>query len=308
MQYDLGLDLGFLNNRITATIDYYQKNTSQILFQGIPIQPAPPANLWYNVPGNLYNTGVEVSVGAAIVRNKDFSWDVTGNFAYNHNILKNFTNSSGKDILILTGQINGQGVSGTFGQIITNNQPIDEFYLKQAQGFDQSGNQQQAANPSFAGDPNPHYLYGVSTTLGYKKFNLVLNGGGSGGFLIYNNTATSVTNISGIIQGRDIDKNAYNSPERPSSGVAASSRFLESGNFFKLRNATISYSLGNVGNYLKNANVYFSGSNLFVITKFSGFDPEVNIDKNQGGYPSRSIEYIPYPTPRSLTVGLTFSL
>ena len=133
-------------------------------------------------------------------------------------------------------------------------------------------------------------------------------GGGSGGFLIYNNTATSVTNIAGIANGRNIDKRAYNSAEGISSGVAASTRFLESGNFFKLRNATVNYSLGNVGNYLKNANVYISGSNLFVITKFSGFDPEVNIDKNQGGYPSRSIEYIPYPTPRSITLGLTFSL
>jgi len=54
--------------------------------------------------------------------------------------------------------------------------------------------------------------------------------------------------------------------------------------------------------------VYVSGSNLFVVTKFSGFDPEVNIDKSNNGYPSRSIEYIPYPTARSIVVGLNFSL
>ena len=90
--------------------------------------------------------------------------------------------------------------------------------------------------------------------------------------------------------------------------MAANSRFLESGNFFKLRSANITYSIGNIGAFIKNANVYVSGSNLFVVTKFSGFDPEVNIDKNQNGYPSRSIEYIPYPTPRSIVVGLNFTL
>jgi len=75
-----------------------------------------------------------------------------------------------------------------------------------------------------------------------------------------------------------------------------------------LRSANLTYAIGNIGQYIKNANFFVSGSNLFVITKFTGFDPEVNIDKNQNGYPSISIEYIPYPTPRSVVVGLNFSL
>jgi iron complex outermembrane receptor protein len=132
--------------------------------------------------------------------------------------------------------------------------------------------------------------------------------GGSFGYLIYNNTATSVTNISGIAQGRNIDLNAYKSEELPSSGAKASDRYLENGNYWKLRNATISYNVGKVGKYIDNLNAYISGSNLFVITKFSGFDPEVNIDKSNNGYPSRSIEYIPYPTPRTITLGINFSL
>jgi TonB-linked SusC/RagA family outer membrane protein len=301
-QWDIGLDFGFLNQRIYGNIDYYNKNTNQLLFEATPIQPAPLANEWLNLPGTLSNTGIEFSVGANLVKTDKFFWDFTFNLAWNKNKLKNFNQT------INTGQINGQGVSGTLGEIITNNQPIDEFYLKQFQGFDKGGNQQVAASPTYAGDPNPHWLYGGSTTLGYNKFTLILNGGGSGGFLIYNNTATSVTNISGIAQGRNIDKKAYQSAEQPSSGVAASTRFLEKGNFFKLRNATINYALGNITPYFKNANIFVSGTNLFVITKFSGFDPEVNIDKNNGGYPSRSIEYIPYPTPRSITAGINFQL
>lgn len=308
-QYDIGIDFGFMNNRVFGSLDYYNKNKTNILFESTPIQPAPLANEWLNIPGNLVNSGVEFSAGANLVKTAQFSWDLSVNFAYNHNILKKFYAAGTETPTVInTGQINGQGVSGTLGQIITNNKPVDEFYLKPFQGFAQNGAQNVGANPQFAGDPNPHTLFGGSTTLTYSKFVLTINGGGSGGFLIYNNTATSVTNISGIVQGRNIDKNAFNSAEKPASGVAASSRFLEKGNFFKLRNTTLRYNLGNAGSYLKNVNIFVSGSNLFVFTKFSGFDPEVNIDKNNGGYPSRSIEYIPYPTPRSIVAGINFTL
>jgi iron complex outermembrane receptor protein len=144
--------------------------------------------------------------------------------------------------------------------------------------------------------------------LRYKNWNLQINAGGAFGYMIYNNTATSVTNINNITSGRNIDKNSLASGEAISDGAAASTRFLESGNYVKLRNATLRYNVGNVGKQLKNLSLYVSGTNLFVITKFSGFDPEVNIDKNNNNYPSRSIEYIPYPTARTITFGLNFSL
>ena len=303
-QTDFGLDFGFLNNRIYGSIDYYNKNTTHVLFQNIVIQPGPSGTYWINLPGHLKNNGAELSLGAAIVQTKDFDWSVTYNMAYNKNKITDFT----PGLSIYTGQVNGQGVSGTLGQIITNNQPVDEFYLKKFTGFDQKGNQTYADNPSFAGDPNPKWLYGGGTTVRYKKATLSVSGGGSGGFLILNNTAISVTNLSGLPNGRNVDRKAVNSGEGIGSPVAANSRFLESGNFFKLRSANLTYAIGNIGQYIKNANFFVSGSNLFVITKFTGFDPEVNIDKNQNGYPSISIEYIPYPTPRSVVVGLNFSL
>jgi iron complex outermembrane receptor protein len=75
-----------------------------------------------------------------------------------------------------------------------------------------------------------------------------------------------------------------------------------------LRNASISYHFGNYGKYIKNLNAFVSGNNLLVFTKFSGFDPEVNIDKGSNNYPSRSIEYLPYPTARTFSAGVNFSL
>lgn len=305
---DLGIEFSTKNGKIYGAIDWYDKNTSNILFQSTAIQPAPASIYFINLPNaQLNNTGVEFTLGANLLTKKDLTWDVNGYIAFNKNMLTKFT-QNGQDIQILTGSIDGQGVSGTLGQVITNNQPINEFYLKKFLGFDKNGNQTFADNPTFAGNPNPTTTFGLSTTVNYKKFTFVVNGGGSAGYSVYNNTATSVTNIAGIANGRNISLAAYNSVERASSPVAANSRFLESGDFFKLRNASVSYHFGNYGKYIKNLNAFISGNNLFVITKFTGFDPEVNIDKGSNNYPSRSIEYLPYPTARTFSAGVNFSL
>ena len=300
---NIGLEANSKNGRIYGSLDYYHKNTTNIIFQDIAIAPAPSGAYFKNIPANLINSGIEFGIGATVIEKANLQWDVNFNIAYNKNKLTNF-----KAARILTGQINGQGVSGTLGQIIDNNYPVAEYFLKAFGGFDANGNQIIGNDQLYAGDPNPSTNYGFSTTLKYKKVSLVVNCGGAAGFKIYNNTATSVTNISGITNGRNIDNNAYNSAEKPSSGVGASDRFLEKGNFFKLRNVSVNYTVGNVFRYVKGLNVFVNASNLFVITKFSGFDPEVNVDKSQGGVASRSIEYIPYPTARSFAFGFKFSL
>ena len=308
-QYDFGVDLGFGKGKVSVSIDYYNKNTKDILFQTNSIQPAPNATYFINLPANLVNSGVELGVNASIIERKNLAWDVQFNVAYNKNEIKNFLDVNTKlPLKIQTGTIDGQGVSGTLSQIITNGQPVNEYYLKPFGGFDQSGNQIIGNDPVYSGDPNPHVIAGLGTSVRLNKLTLSMNAGGSFGFMIYNNTATSVTNIAGILAGRNIDKNAFESAEKPSSGVGASTRFLEKGDYIKLRNLTARYNIGNTGKYIKNLSAFVSATNLFVITKFSGFDPEVNIDKSNGAYPSRSIEYVPYPTPRVISFGLGFSL
>ncbi|MES2775503.1 MAG: SusC/RagA family TonB-linked outer membrane protein [Bacteroidota bacterium] len=308
--FNVGADFAFAKGKIYGSIDYYNKNTSDILFQTSAIQPAPSSVTFVNLAdAKLINSGVELALGSNIVDRKDFGIEANVNVAYNKNNVKDFKDPLTKlDLLVSTGQVNGQGVSGTLAQVITNNNPVNVYYLKPFLGYDATGNQLIGANPGFAGDPNPSVLAGFSTTIRYKKFSFGINMGGAFGFLIYNNTATSVTNIAGVVQGRNIDVAAFNSNEKPSSGVGASTRFLEDGDYFKMRNATIRYSFGNQGKYIKGLTAFVSGSNLFVITKFTGFDPEVNIDKSNNSYPSRSIEYVPYPTPRVITFGLNFSL
>ena len=305
-----GVDFAFAGGKVFGSVDYYNKNTSDILFQTSAIQPAPSSITFVNLANaNLINQGVELALGANIIERPRFGWEVSFNYAYNKNKVENFKDpNTGLDLQVSTGQINGQGVSGTLAQVITNNQPVNVYFLKPFTGFDASGNQQIGANPQFAGDPNPSSLVGFSTSVRSNKLTLSVNMGGAFGFLIYNNTATSVTNIAGIAQGRNIDQAAFNSKEGIASGVGASTRFLEKGDYLKLRNVTLRYNIGSAGKYIKNLSAFVSGTNLFVISKFTGFDPEVNIDKSNNSYPSRSIEYVPYPTPRTISFGFNFSL
>jgi TonB-dependent starch-binding outer membrane protein SusC len=309
-QFDAGVDFAFAKGKVFGSLDYYHRSTSDVLFSTVSIAPAPGGTVYLNLPNaHLVNSGVEGFLAATLIQDKKITWDISGNVAYNNNKVTDFTDPNTKlGLVIPTGQITGQGVSGTTAQVFANNQTVNVWYLKHFSGFDSSGNQIVSDNATFAGNPNPKIIAGFSTNFRYGKFILGINMGGSFGYKLYNNTATSVTNLAGIAQGRNVDLAAYNSGEKPSSGAKASDRFLENGSYWKLRNATITYNLGNAGKYIKNVSAYVSGSNLFVITKFTGFDPEVNIDKSQNGYPSRSIEYIPYPTPRTITLGLNFSL
>ena len=306
--YNGGLDFGILKNRISGSIDYYYKNTTDLLFQNTTIQPGPNSIIYSNLPANLINQGVEFAINGNILSSKKIEWDASFNIAYNKNLLKNFFTPTGTPILIQTGQISGNGVSSVLAQIIANNQPVNEFYLKKFSGFDQTGQQIIGANPVYAGDPNPHMIMGFSSTVRYNKLSFTFNASGAFDYVIYNNTFNTITNISQIGKGKNTAAINVSSLESVNSGVSASSRYLENGNFLKLRNASFSYAFGDVGNYIKNLTAFVSGTNLFVLTKFTGFDPEVNVDKSNNNYPSRSIEYIPYPTPRIVSFGFNLGL
>ena len=102
----------------------------------------------------------------------------------------------------------------------------------------------------------------------------------------------SVLNISNIIGGRNRASKLIGNGESVANAITPSTRYLESGDYMKLGNATISYRIGNLGKTIKNLNAYVTGSNLFTITKYSGFDPEVNVNKALNGIPSLGIDYI----------------
>ncbi len=306
---DIGLDFAIWKGRIYGAIDYFNKKTNNPLFLTPIAQPSPStgASVFKNLPNSyVSNKGVEIGVGADIVQTNNFNWSINANVTFVKN--KFIYPPSGTSPLQFTGALNGQGTSGAFSESISHNQPIDVFYLNRFSGYDKDGIGIYSTVPEYVGDPNPSTFVGFSTDLNYKKLSLNIGTHGSFGNKIYNNTAMSVLNISNIIGGRNIAAGIVSTSENTANAITPSTRFLESGNYLKLGNVSLRYTFGNVGSTIKGLSVYVSGNNLFVISKYKGFDPEVNVDKALNGIPSLGIDYIGYPTQRTLLFGLNFSL
>lgn len=306
---DVGIDFGFFGGRLTGTIDGFIKKTTNPLYTATYAAPAPAGTIYRNLDGYISNKGFEISLNGLIIQNKDFSWSLGGNMTYVKN--KFVYPTAGNAPLVLTGQLNGKGTSATYVQAIANGQPIDVFYLRKFHGYDQNGFAITDPAATYAGDPNPKYSVGLYTNLDYKRFSLVANMHGNFDFSIYNNTLQSVTGLSFINNGSNISKTLIGTKESPANPVSASTRYMLSGNYMKMGNISIRYKIGDFGKFGKNAFVTLSGSNLFVISKYPGFDPEVNVstlDQNNTGIPSRGIDYVGYPTVRSFSLGVNFSL
>lgn len=309
-QYNIGFDAAILQNSVNITVDYYNKKTTDLLFPlvGDPNGPGGGAVKWDNLDGFVENSGVELSVNANIINQSKLSWDFGVNVAFNTNKVSDLAAP------IFTGELNGQGVSGTLVQTIQNGLPINAFYTRKFLGMDKTTGlatyEDDGNTFYYVGNPNPKTVLGLSTTVRYDKLSLTINMNGAFGQSIYNNTLNNTINVGNINGGRNIALSVFNDPVKESfaNPVTASSRFIEKGNYIKMANATLNYALGNVAKVFKGANIYITGQNLFVITDFSGFDPEVNVNKGANFVPSVGFEYQPYPSARTITAGINFSL
>ncbi|MFT4156192.1 SusC/RagA family TonB-linked outer membrane protein [Parafilimonas sp.] len=304
-----GIDFGFLNNRLTGSIDVFFKKTTDPLFPGTLAAPANSGIIWQNLAGYVTNKGGEIGLNWQIIQGKNFSWSISPTATY---VVNKFVYpEAGSGPMVLTGNLNGKGTSATYVQAIANGQPVDVFYLRKFYGFDKDGFSITDDSATYNGDPNPRWIVGFGTELDYKKWSLVINMHGAFNYVIYNNTLQSVTGLSFITNGSNISKTLINTTESVANPVSASTRYLYSGNYMKMGNVTLSYRMGDIGKVIKNASVYFTGVNLFSITKYPGFDPEVNVSKadiNSTGIPSIGIDYVGYPTVRSFTLGINLSL
>ncbi|QEC68619.1 SusC/RagA family TonB-linked outer membrane protein [Panacibacter ginsenosidivorans] len=304
-----GIDFGLFKGRLTGSVDYFYKKTTDVLFERTLAQPAPNGKIWVNLDGYVLNKGVEISVTGGLIRQSDINWNITGNATFLNNIVKGLTG------FYETGVLRGQGFSNVYGQRVVSGQPLNVWYLGIFEGIDKTTGQSiytggdPSANKFYVGSPNPKFLLGLSTDFSYKKFTATLNMNGSFGQYIFNNTEATVLGI-GNLGSRNVAKNVINSDvqEAISNAPAPSTRNLEKGNYVKMSNATLSYSIGNLGKVIKNLNISLTGQNLFIITKYTGFDPEVNTDGGLDGIPSLGIDYVPYPSARTIILGVNFSL
>ena len=313
--YGVGADFELLNNRLTGSLDYFQRDTKDLIFPvpAAATQPGPPSPRFKNLPGNLINKGFEVALSYKIIDTEDLNWDISGNASFLKNEMTNFAG------FISTGGLNGQGLSGAYAQVITNGKPIYSYYMYEWRGYDAGGNSiyaDAAGNDTGLGtaakklldkQPLPKINVGFSTGLNYKGFDASASFYGAFGHYIYNNTTNAYFFKGAFTGGRNVTQEAATSPQAAGDPNSPSTKFLEKGDFLRMGNLTFGYTVK--GNSLerfkiKSARFYVNGSNLFIITSYSGTDPEVDTDKQLNGVPSAGIEYLSYPRDKSVSVGL----
>lgn len=311
-----GIDFGLFQERLSGSIDYFKKSTTDALFEQTLAQPAPAGRIWVNLDGKIVNEGVELALFGNIIQNDNWIWNLSANAT----LLRNEVN--GLLGYYETAALRGQGFSGVLGQRMVSGQPLNVWYLARFEGIDPTtgmsmyrgldGDVSTAVDPAlnkfYVNSPNPTSLLGISTDVTYKRITATLNMHGAFGHYLFNNTMATVLGVNNL-SNRNIAKVNFDQQagESTSNSAAPSTRYLEKGDFLKLSNLTLSYNVGNLGG-IRNVNVSLTGQNLFVFTGYNGFDPEVNTDGTTDGIPSLGIEYIPYPPARTFLLGLNFSL
>ncbi|MBK1438510.1 SusC/RagA family TonB-linked outer membrane protein [Parapedobacter sp. ISTM3] len=312
-----GIDFGLFQNRLSGSIDYFRKATTDALFEQTLAQPAPSGRIWVNLDGEIINEGVELALMGNVVQRENWNWNLGVNATYLENRVDGLLG------YYETAALRGQGFSGVLGQRMVSGQPLNVWYLAQFEGIDPATGTSiyrgldgtvgtdvdPALNKFYLGSPNPKYLLGISTDVSYKRFSLNVNMHGAFGHYLFNNTMATVLGVNNL-SNRNIGRRFFDmqAGESTSNSAAPSSRYLEKGDFLKMSNMTLSYNVGNIGNTIRNLNVSLTGQNLFVLTGYNGFDPEVNTDGTTNGVPSLGIEYLPYPPARTFLLGVNFSL
>jgi iron complex outermembrane receptor protein len=301
-QTNIGLDFGFLKGRLNGSLDFYNKNTTDLLIQVASAQPASQPFTWFNLDANVINKGVEFALDYLIVDQPDFEWNFGFNISYNDNTVKNY------DGLINTGEISGQGLTGAFAQRIAGGQPLFAYYLRDFDGYNSEGVAQYNDGDfqQFLGfSPIPKYNLGINTTARYKNFDFSVYLNGQYGHHIYNNTANAFFTAGALGNGRNVTTDVLTSGESPINAPDVSTRFLEKGDFLRLQNLAVGYNFDLGGNgFIKTLRMYVNGQNLFLFTDYTGLDPEVNVNKSMNGVPSLGIDYTSFPRPRTYTMGL----
>ncbi|WP_396591521.1 SusC/RagA family TonB-linked outer membrane protein [Allomuricauda sp. R78024] len=307
-QLSIGVDYGILDNRISGSVNYFKRTTSQFLLQVNSAQPAPQPFVFANVDGDIVNEGVEFTINAIPVQTEDFSWDLNFNITYTDNILENYVGPE-----IDAGQINGPGLSRAFSQRLANNQPLFSFFTRDWQGLDENGGNifgSEGAQIFIGESALPDFSLGFTNNFSFKNWDLSLFFNGQFGQSIYNNTRNAFSTIPNLSQGRNVfaDTLPLVGVENPFNPQSVSSRFVEDGSFLRLQNVTLGHNF-NVGedSAFSSLRLFLNAQNLFVITDYSGQDPEISTDRTLNNLPSLGIDLTSYPRPTTFSLGVNAS-
>jgi iron complex outermembrane receptor protein len=304
--YNIGLDYGFIDNRITGAIDFYQRNTDDLInFIPVPAGTNLSNYILTNV-GNLENTGVEFSINAIALSKKDLTWEIGFNAAYQHTEITKLTVNEDPNYKgVLVGGISG-GVGNTI-QIHSVGYAPNSFYVSE-QVYDETGKPIEGLVVDRNGDkvitpddlyqykkPAPDVFMGFSTKLNYRNWDFALNGRVSLGNYVYNNI-WSGGSLAYVYQSTGVLNNVHENTlytmfQNPRY---FSDYFVQNASFVKLDNINVGYTFTNFYNSRMKLRLYGTAQNLFTLTEYEGLDPEI-----AGGIDNNS-----YPRPRTFMFGV----
>ncbi|GAA4816102.1 SusC/RagA family TonB-linked outer membrane protein [Litoribaculum gwangyangense] len=302
VSYGAGIDFGFNNDRLSGSIDVYRKETKDLLLRITAAQPSPQPFFFQNLDATVLNQGIEFAINYAIIEQEDFTWDASFNVSYNENELQDFNGQ------IQAGTIFGQGLSNAFAQMLAGGQPLFSYFTRSFEGFDANGQPISDDIQKFTGKSAlPDFVGGFSTNISYKNWDFSAYLAGQYGAYIYNNTRNAFFTGGAIAGQRNVTPDVVTVGESGQAEAAVSDRFLENGDFLRLQNASIGYNFKlREDARVKMLRLSLTGQNLFVITPYSGPDPEVSTQGQDplNGLPTAGIDYVSYPNPTTFTFGL----
>nr|WKN37275.1 TonB-dependent receptor [Tunicatimonas sp. TK19036] len=336
-QFDIGADISILEGRIYATLDYYDKQSEDLLVSTpIPLTSGVGQDPIVNL-GSVKNTGVEFSFFSRNITG-NVSWTTDFNISYNKNEVINIgTNSIGEPL-----EIPGELIplSNQQANLTRAGHPVGAFYMYQYAGVWQLGEEDEAlewsgavpgdpryadlngngvldiGDKTFVGTPTPKFFGGMENTVSYKNLSLSLFLNFATGYQVYNTArnlfSRGVPFVQNFAEVADFwtPENPSNTVPRPSQGgntttltTLVSTRFLEDADFLRVKNVRLSYtfpaSMFN-GNIVRGAQLTLSGTNLFTFTNYTGLDPEAS---SRASLLSAGIDYTPYPNTRLVSLG-----
>ncbi|MBZ9630060.1 TonB-dependent receptor [Salegentibacter sp. LM13S] len=313
-QLNVGLDFSMMDERVYGSIDYYQKNTTDLLLQFSTTAPSVVSTQWANV-GEVENKGLEIDLNGVLVEKDDFTWNANINWSRNKNEVLSLSNDQFSREEIRTAPLSGVVTPKDFSQIIRPGYPLGTFYGRQFTGYNEEGMETyldedgvEGADLVVIGDAQPDFVYGFSSNVRWRNFDASVTFRGVVGNDIMNNTAAEFSYPLSAPGVNVLESAIENTEISRSQTPQISSKWIEDGSYLRLDNLNIGYTLKpGDDSVLKRARFYITGQNLFVITNYSGFDPEVRTNTNAGGTAPIGIDYLAYPRPRIFQLGTSLS-
>ncbi len=319
--FNIGLDFGFFNGRLTGTVEYYDKRTSDLIYY-YPVSTNRYAfgTMTANV-GDISNKGVELSINAVPVVNKDFKWSTSLNLSHNRNRVEKLSNKQFSVNYINEADCSITGNTGVYTQRIMEGCPIGQFYTYEWAGYNDKGVSQfyvhdattgertgevttkpQDKDRTKTGSAQPKLTYGWNNTLTYKKWSMNVFFQGVLGNKIFDAIRAQGNCVSLIAQGKNVFKECLTDQKYGDvNAQTPSDRWIEDGSYLRLSTLTLAYDFGKIGDWVSGLSVYATCNNVFTITGFKGIDPEVDLGGLTPGVQWRNTYY---PHTRTIMMGV----